>query len=329
MNLPELLVLDVGHGSCAILLDTRGIVIIDCAPGPTLPDTLAQLNIREINSLLISHADSDHLGGAIGILANPELSIQKIYINPDQSRKGEAWIDFRYAVRDAKGRGTKVETALTTEQTGKIQAGEVFIEVLAPSPEIALGGVGGTDLGHNKLSPNSMSVVIGLVHKSHRIAILPGDLDKIGLENIDKLETPKIETDILIFPHHGGAPGSSAPKGFAQKVCNLTKPKVVIFSIDRNKYSNPNDEIILGIKSVVPEVHIMCTQLSSQCMKTLEAGPGHLVDVPARGKKLNSCCAGSIVIKINGDKLDYHPRTEHKEFVNNKIRRVGTPRCLL
>ena len=56
MTLPELIILDVGHGGCAILKDTNDAVIIDCAPGSTLIETLDHLKIREISSILISHA---------------------------------------------------------------------------------------------------------------------------------------------------------------------------------------------------------------------------------------------------------------------------------
>jgi hypothetical protein len=46
MDLPKLFILDVAHGNCAILQDTEGTVIIDCAHGDTLIETLRQLNIN-------------------------------------------------------------------------------------------------------------------------------------------------------------------------------------------------------------------------------------------------------------------------------------------
>lgn len=32
MEFPELIILDVGHGNCALLRDTEGTVLIDCPP---------------------------------------------------------------------------------------------------------------------------------------------------------------------------------------------------------------------------------------------------------------------------------------------------------
>ena len=48
MDLPELIILDVGHGNCAILLDTKAVTVIDCPPAITLLDTLERLGIRTI-----------------------------------------------------------------------------------------------------------------------------------------------------------------------------------------------------------------------------------------------------------------------------------------
>jgi beta-lactamase superfamily II metal-dependent hydrolase len=76
MGLPELIVVDVGHGSCALLRDIHGTVIIDCGTGSTLVDTLDYLHVRDISSILISHADQDHIGGIIALLSKRELKVQ-------------------------------------------------------------------------------------------------------------------------------------------------------------------------------------------------------------------------------------------------------------
>ena len=48
MDFPELTILDIGHGNCAVLKDTEGVIIIDCADGATLIHTLSHLSIQEI-----------------------------------------------------------------------------------------------------------------------------------------------------------------------------------------------------------------------------------------------------------------------------------------
>lgn len=198
-NSPELIILDVGHGGCSILRDTDGIMIIDCAPGPTLIEILSFLEIREITTILISHADYDHVAGLITLLSNLEIKIYCIYINADSQKETEIWKDLRYALKDARKRNQlKINVGLTTEQTGKLDIGEVNIEILAPSPELAMSGSGGKDLQGKRLSSNSMSAVIGLTHKSHRVAMLAADIDEIGLDNLIS-DSTDLSSDIFLL----------------------------------------------------------------------------------------------------------------------------------
>lgn len=303
MNLPELIILDVGHGGCTVLRDGKDTIIIDCAPGSTLVETLNLLNIHEISSILISHADYDHIAGILTLLYNEEMRVHEIFLNPDAMKTTEIWEDLRFAVRDARRRNskkTKVHTALTIEQTGQLDTGQVKIEIFAPSPELAMSGSGGKDLNGRKLSSNSMSVVIGLIHNSQRVAILPGDIDEVGLSNLVK-DYNDLSADILIFPHHGGKPGKTDGEKFANSLCTLVKPKVVFFSFDRNLFSNPREEVMRGIRSAIPNAYIMCTQLSKKCAAQLPSSNFvHLSEIPAKGRNSNSCCGGSILIVLNG-----------------------------
>ena len=77
MRQPEVVILDVGHGNCAILQDTNAVTVIDCPPPSTLVDTLERLGIDTIDHILISHSDLDHAGG----LPNPldEITVHNIY----------------------------------------------------------------------------------------------------------------------------------------------------------------------------------------------------------------------------------------------------------
>ena len=70
-------------------------------------------------------------------------------------------------------------------------------------------------------------------------------------------------------PDIGGKPGSGNGEVFAQLLCSSVNPKLVLFSIDRNLFDNPREVIIRGVKSTLPNAHIMCTQLSKKCAAQL------------------------------------------------------------
>ena len=328
MDSPELIILDVGHGNCAVLRDTNGVMVIDCAPGSTLLDTLHQLAIHEVAYVLISHADYDHIGGLVTLLANEDVKVHNIYLNPDPLKSTNIWMDLRYAVKDARKRSeTKVSLEVNTGLSRELAMGQVDVEILAPTPELAMSGVGGQDLLGRRLDPNSMSVVVGIVHDCHRVAVLPGDIDQVGLDNL--LEgCDDIAADILVFPHHGGESGSADGQTFAQQLCNSVKPKLVVFSIGRGRFSNPQEEVIRGVKSVAPDTHILCTQLSQKCAAEVPGSDfGHLTDLPAKGRINNKCCGGTVSIRINGKNTTYSPsRSLHREFISSES--VPSPICL-
>lgn len=326
MDLPELIILDVGHGNCAILLDTKAITVIDCPPAITLLDTLERLGIRTIDQILISHADLDHAGGLPNLLG--EVTIHNVYINPDADKKSKTWRDIRIALELAEEMGTEVHTSLTSRLSRRIISGQVEIEILAPSTGVALGGSGGIDLEGRKLTSHSMCTVIGLVHNSYRIALLLGDLDEIGLDNILRKQQD-LEAQILIFPHHGGMPGNTDAQEFAQKLCTLVKPHLIVFSLDRDRFENPRKDIIQGVLSTTTNAHIVCTQLSRKCATELPgSNSNHLTTLPAMGRARGKCCGGTISIKINGKQTTYAPSlTLHRDFVTNKGN-VPVPMCL-
>jgi beta-lactamase superfamily II metal-dependent hydrolase len=313
--LPELLILDVGHGNCAVLNDTAGVIIIDCAPGTTLKETLEQLGITEISRLLISHADEDHVAGLIGVLQDPQISVKHVYINPDAMKTSDIWYDVRVALAEArKTKQTEVHPHLTMELTGSLDAGQVHVEVLAPSQELALSAVGGKDLKGRKITSNSMSAVIGLSHNGRRLALITGDLDGGGLENLLE-DGADIKAEILVFPHHGGKPGAGDGEQFARDLCSRVEPSLVLFSMARSRTGFPRPEVVDGVMSTAPMAHVACTQLSLDCAADLPVGSKHLMNYPARGRQKNACCAGTIRFGIPDDASLEEFIIEHGTFV--------------
>jgi beta-lactamase superfamily II metal-dependent hydrolase len=332
IHLPELIILDVGHGNCAILQDTNAVTVIDCPPPATLVNTLERLGIDTIDQILISHSDWDHAGGLSTLMG--QITVRNIYINPDANNNSQSWVDIRTALELAEDRGTEVHTSLTSGSSKKIKSGQVEIEILAPSVGVALGGAGGPDLARRKQSSNTMSVVIGLIHGSSRVTLFPGDMSEHGLDNLLK-KHPNIEAQILVFPHHGGSPGNSKGYDFAKKLCNLVKPNLVVFSLGRNHHfgpnhdENPRDDIIKGVVTANPSAHIMCTQLSGKCaVQEPFSDFSHLTNLPAKGVISNSCCGGTIQIRIDGKQTTYLPLlSSHRTFISNSDN-VPTPMCL-
>lgn len=324
IDLPELLILDVGHGNCAILRDTMAVTVIDCGyDGVTLIETLERLGINAVDNVIISHADIDHIGGLVPLVK--EMPVHHVYLNTDASKRGKAWQDIRITLEVAEKTGTDIQVGITTRDSKKITSGEVTIEILAPSTAMALGGSGGRDAEGHLLDANALSVVVGLVHDSYRAVLLPGDIDAIGLENLLR-HHQDIAARILVFPHHGGNVGNADGQEFAQTLCNLVKPDLVIFSLQREKYNNPKENIIRSVVTTLPNTHVMCTQLSQKCSSLIiDPDFSHLTNLPAKGRADDICCGGTIRIRIDGKRTSYVPLLSvHRRFVQG----LSSPLCL-
>ena len=294
MKLNQLIILDVGHGNCSIVRSHDQTMVIDSPLGVTLIDTLNSLRISRIQSVFVSHSDSDHVDGITTLLMNKEIVIENVYVNPDAKKDTRSWERFRRAISDCKNRGTRFHTAISTSHPGVFSCGEIEVSILSPEPENIVAGVGQSDMAGNTIDHNTASAVIKLSYQGQPWALLPGDMDKAALESIISNKRD-LSARILIFPHHGGLPGRSVdPKEFAETLCGIVNPEIIVFSNGRDSHNNPRVEIIEGIVSHGPR--IACTQLSRACVAdNTHIDTAHLHELPSRGRDAKSSCAGTMV----------------------------------
>src|SRR5206468_949740 len=91
MNLDKLWIVNVGHGNCSVLECAAGSVIIDLPLREPLLEFLLARGVKEIEAVLISHADADHVGGLVNLLTAMEFQVRHVFLNPDQLRSTGVW----------------------------------------------------------------------------------------------------------------------------------------------------------------------------------------------------------------------------------------------
>lgn len=319
MGLARLIILDVAHGNCALVEDGDAVYVIDCAPGATLLETLDELGIESVSYVLLSHADEDHIGGVMSLLLRKKVG--SVYLNADSIKKSEVWQDMRSALAVARRTcDTRIHSSLTTNESEEFWSNSVNLEILAPYPEDALGGVGGRNIDGKRQYHNTMSAVIRVIHESHPIALLPGDMDRASFERI-QTEHGDLTADVLVFPHHGGRSGMEDTERFASEVCRAVSPQLVVFSNGRGTKGFPRPEVIKGVRDRAPEAHVCCTQLSQDCAhENPDSDFEHLTIVPAKGKDSQSCCGGSLLIELRGANTSYDILvSSHSGFIDNHV----------
>ena len=266
---PYLVVLDVGHGSAAVLHDEGGTVVFDTgSKGAHIERYLRRTSSQKIQALLLSHADEDHIGGAVTLLLDAYFHIEEVLLNTDASKDSSIFEQLRYALAEANQRsGTKIDRRLTIST--KLPRKGISIEVLHPPDFLALSGAGSKPKSGKKNTSNSVSAAVRISDGSKCSILLGGDIE---YDCLDGWKTRKVQPTAaaLIFPHHGGLPGTndeSEIKLFAYELTKIVGPEFVVFSIHRTKHDNPCDEVLSAVLKAAPKVRFACTQLPERLKK--------------------------------------------------------------
>jgi len=257
-----LIVLDVGHGSAAVLHDEGGTVVFDTGKGAHVALHLAAAGVKQVQAMLLSHADADHIGGAATLLLNKDLSIGEVLLNPDPSKDSTVFEQLRYVLAEAHERsGTRITPALTTGT--RIDRDGANIEILHPPAVKALSGVGGKSGTGKRHTSNSMSAAIRVSRGTKSSVLLAADIEFDCLDDWkDRAVQPT--ACVLVFPHHGGLPGTGdeeAASLFGFEITRMVMPEVVIFSNHKTKFDNPREGVLAGISKANPSTRFACTQL--------------------------------------------------------------------
>lgn len=314
---PSLTVLDVGHGNCAVLIETGRIVVFDAGPKSGLLEFLLQNQIKAIDLVLISHADADHIGGLIALLATNSFEIRMVRLNTDSLKGSDTWDDLVFELDGLQRQGKlNFSPVLTDADNGQFNSTDVQVEILGPTTYLAAKGPGGKDHYGRRITTNSISAVIRLIYKGMPLVLLTGDMDLIGLEELLRVGKSMM-APVVVFPHHGGNAGVEMTT-FSEKLYDQVKPEQVVFSIGRGKYGTPMPEVIEVARRMNAKVKISCTQLSERCSAAVPSvEQKHLSAVFATGRDNRHCCAGSITIPLDPTKTSFPIWQGHQDFITS------------
>ena len=322
---PAVHILDVGHGNTTLVTGDGSTTLIDIAPSVTVLTVLREWTIQQIDEVLISHSDEDHVGGLIQLLMQLDVRLGTVYANTDTLQRSSKWRSVRMALGDARKRGVaKVRPDLSRGVAIGTGHSVFTLEVLSPAGEDALGGPGETDSRNRVMNTNTLSSVVRVLVAKKPLVLLAGDIDRKGLDQLLENE-PHPTAPILVFPHHGGLPGGRDAREFAQRLTQAVDPKVVIFSLGR-RFKNPLPDIVAGVRAGANHARIMCTQLSTRCAPSRRLIPPRTSSIYlAAGAANGECCAGNISIFPTKTSYDITPSIADHSLVID--REATTPLC--
>lgn len=187
----------------------------------TLLPYLLKKKIHKLDYVIISHFDSDHVGGILTILE--ELNVKQVLI-PKQVEYSENYNKFLDII---KKRNIKVKI-VGEGNTINIDK-NTYLDILWPEEK---------QIKDNVLNNNSL--IVRLCYKNFKM-LFTGDIEAIAEQKLlQKYEnTEKLTADILKVAHHGSKSSSIAE--FLEKV----NPRIALIGVGKNnKFGHPNAGVL-------------------------------------------------------------------------------------
>ena len=218
---------DVGQGLAAAVETRKHLLIYDTGPRfssgfdtgrAVVVPWMKSRGITSIDTLVVSHGDNDHIGGARSLIENFPVDLiltsvpEKMdWTSNESCHTGQSW-----------------------------QWDGVYFELLHPEKE---------QLTRNVVRGNNSSCVLMIKGKGGSV-LIPGDIEASAEYQLLARKDGKLRTTVLVAPHHGSK--TSSTRRFVEAV----EPQWVLFPVGyRNRFGFPHQEVVkryrdLNAKSV-------------------------------------------------------------------------------
>lgn len=235
---------DVDQGDCTYIKTFSGKnIIIDGGEGNTgkydygenvLLPYLLDRGVKKIDYLVISHADSDHIGGLFAVIEN--IKIDKILIGI-QPQISEQYVELLNISRDKKIKIVELKAGdrLKLEK-------EIFLDVLWPQEN--------NFIQENVLNNNSL--VFKISYKNFSI-LFTGDIEEIAeneILNLYRDNLTLLNSSILKVAHHGSKTSTNL------EFLKCVNPQIALIGVGKNnKFGHPSKGVINKLNDSTAKIY--------------------------------------------------------------------------
>jgi competence protein ComEC len=213
----EVVVADIGQGNAVLVRTATHSLLFDTGPrfgsdsdaGQRVLVPLLQTMNERLNTLVLSHQDSDHTGGALSVQGLQPQAEVLTSITPDH------WLAHKLRTR-------RCEAGQRWEWDG------VQFDMLHP-----MAG----DYAQ-QLSPNARSCVLR-ISANGQVVLLTADIEAFQEQALVTRSAEQLKADVLLVPHHGSK--TSSTEAFLEAV----QPRWALFQMGyRNRYGHPAPQVL-------------------------------------------------------------------------------------
>ncbi len=216
--------LDVGQGDSTLVVCGGHAMLIDTgddSKGTAIQNYLQKQKITQLDYLILTHPDTDHIGGAPVIIT--KFDISKVFVS-NFERDNKAYQKLIQSLDDKRLK------ALTPKVNSTYSLGTATITILAPNKEYD--------------NPNDSSIALSLKNGS-RTFLFTGDAGEEAEKDILKnVDATALSADVYKVGHHGSKYSTSAD--FLQAV----DPDYAVISCEEgNSYGHPHAETLNTLRT--------------------------------------------------------------------------------
>ncbi|MBP0988574.1 MAG: MBL fold metallo-hydrolase [Oscillospiraceae bacterium] len=207
---------NVGKADALVLQTANTVTVIDTGnkgDGKKIDKFLEKQGIDTVDTLIITHFDQDHVGGAARVIN--KLKVKQVYV-PDYEKQSEEYDAFIEKVQET---GTPM-TAMPAKDKIEWQADDAAFALYAPEQDY-----------YGKDEENDFSLVLYVQHGENKL-LFAGDAENARMKEIIGLHLGNV--DFLKFPYHGNYLSTT------EDFLDACKPKVSIVCCSAKENADPS-----------------------------------------------------------------------------------------